>query len=78
MVQPWLADYSDKALPDPTAIAGLGKGNKDEWIWQSLLVALSRKIVTEIIVGLEQMAEEAKSLRKKEAGETEKPFRVGG
>src|SRR3990167_425394 len=76
--RPWLLKRASYTRVDPKEVVNLGTGDKEEYLWRSLVRDVFVGVIEEIIQFVESTEATAKALEKKKKGEKDiKDFQIG-
>ena len=72
-MRPYLMDKLNQSFPDPSKFT-----KEEEFVYAAKVTSVFKKVVAEILGWVDQNVTEAQFLTKKEKGEMQDPFELGG
>jgi hypothetical protein len=73
VVRPFLTDKLNQSFPDPVSFK-----KEEEFLYAAKTASVFKKVIAELLGWVDNKVEEAKYLEKKEKGEIEDTFNIGG
>lgn len=72
MLRPWLEDKRNQAFPDPAVFK-----SEDAFNYAAKVTSVFKKVVTELLIYVDNAEATVEQLVKKEKGEVVEPFAIG-